>query len=212
MTPEEAKSLYDKVRVNGLFNRGKMRKDAVVTEITTKKNYEMFSQGEGTESAELIDEAWKKVMNEEVKAYTLPHKTSTPRFNCYVPGGHYRRHADACEMEGVRTDFAVTLALTPPKDYKGGELMIYPPDKSEHAKLAAGQAVVYECRWPHEVTKVTNGTRISMIFWIESLFPDPRHRDLLKAMGSAVRSLKREHPAQPEFTCILEDLKRLWMK
>lgn len=212
MTQEEAKDLYDWVRVEGKFVRGKMSKDATITEVTTKNNYELFSYGPGTESQELIDKAWKKVMNEEVRGYTLSSKTSTPRFNCYVKGGHYQRHADACTIDGVRTDFAVTLALTPPNYYTGGDLLIHAPDGIRDFRLREGQAVVYPCRWPHEVTKVTYGTRISMIFWIESLFPDQRHREILLAMGESTRMLKREDPALPGFTCILEDLKRLWIK
>lgn len=130
-----------------------------------------------------------KVINKD----HFPKKIFAFKFNKYTSDGNYKRHGDSAFMGGaVRTDLACTLSLSDPNTYKGGDLCIESPDGRNYHKvrLGPGQAVVYDCYRPHWVTPVTEGSRISAICWIESMFRDGEQREFLRRFGDVVRSME----------------------
>jgi PKHD-type hydroxylase len=105
----------------------------------------------------------------------------------------------------VRSDLSMTLFLSDPASYDGGELYFEAPLNTVKVKLEAGSAVVYPTGRRHQVLPVTRGVRYAAIFWIQTLFPVEAHRQavfsahqltcMLKAQGadSKVNELAEEN-------------------
>ncbi|WP_430415636.1 Fe2+-dependent dioxygenase [Marinobacter adhaerens] len=150
----------------------------------------------------------------------LPERIYPPKFNRYRDGGHYGTHVDAAVMafdEGritLRSDLSVTLFLTDPDDYDGGELTIETGFGTQQIKLAAGDLVLYPSSSLHRVEPVTRGERVSSFFWVQSLVADDGKRSLLFDLDQAIQGLTPDRPPQdPELlrlTGVYHNLLRTW--
>src|SRR5919197_912135 len=135
----------------------------------------------------------------------LPLRVFPPLFNRYDPGMSFRPHLDNAirQITGtpyrVRTDISVTLFLSQPEEYDGGELVIDDLYGSHALKLPAGEMVVYPASSLHHVTSVTRGTRFAAFFWIQSMIRDESSRtqlfDLDMAINQVSQALSPWHPA-----------------
>ena len=75
--------------------------------------------------------------------------------------------------------FSVSLYLSDPESYEGGEICLMPGNEEMKFKPEAGEAVIYDTGVPHRVSRVESGTRIVCIFWIKSACLDPEMRTAL---------------------------------
>lgn len=151
----------------------------------------------------------------------LPRKVYPPRFNRYGMGETYGAHVDAALMrpagggEMLRTDVSITVFLTDPADYDGGELEIEGNFGAQAVKLAAGDAVLYPANSLHRVTPVTRGTRFASFFWVESLVQDLGERTLLFELDQTIQRLTAElgpdHDELPGLTAVYHNLLRRWV-
>jgi PKHD-type hydroxylase len=126
--------------------------------------------------------------SERFRAAVLPHRISTPLVARYQPGMAYGDHVDDPVMgEGdrYRSDVSVTIFLTPPESYDGGELVIRTAFGEQRVKLGAGDAVIYPSSSLHRVAEVTRGERLVGLCWVQSLVRDPAQRELLFELGQA---------------------------
>jgi PKHD-type hydroxylase len=146
----------------------------------------------------------------------LPFRASTPIFARYTPGMTYGDHVDDPIMGSgtlYRSDVAVTLFLSDPEDYDGGELVVRTPFGDNRVKLPAGDAVVYPALSVHSVAPLTRGTRTVMITWVQSMVRDPGRRELLYELHLARETLLREQ-AEAEHTKHVDrayvNLIRMW--
>jgi PKHD-type hydroxylase len=125
-------------------------------------------------AAQLVENAM--TANKAFSLFTLAKSWVPPSFSRYDTGMHYADHIDASLMRAgnttIRTDFAMTLFLTPPDQYDGGELILRSEFGEEEIKLESGQAVVYTCRLLHRVQPVTRGSRLVCLSWIQSHVAD----------------------------------------
>ena len=93
----------------------------------------------------------------------LPRHILPPLFNCYDGGGHYGNHVDnAIQRDAnrpikVRTDVSVTVFISQPDEYDGGELIIEDTYGAHEVKLPAGDAILYPSTSLHRVEPVTRG-------------------------------------------------------
>lgn len=128
-------------------------------------------------------------------AAALPHRIYPPKFNRYAGGGTYGAHVDSAVMPVpgtslmVRSDVSVTLFLSEPEEYDGGELEIEDQFGVQAVKLAAGDMVLYPSSSLHRVTPVTRGARIASFFWVQSLVADAGARSLLFDLDQAIQGL-----------------------
>jgi PKHD-type hydroxylase len=79
----------------------------------------------------------------------------------------------------LRTDVSLTLFLSDPAEYDGGELVISSSYGTEAVKLPAGSAITYPSNTLHRVEPVTRGTRLVVVTWIESQLRDPGQREMM---------------------------------
>lgn len=117
----------------------------------------------------------------------LPLRIMPPLLNRYAAGMTYGDHTDRPVMQGVvplRTDLAMTLFLSEPESYEGGELVISSDVGAQRVKLSAGSMVLYPASTIHRVEPVQSGVRLAVVSWIQSLVRDHTQRMLLAELGS----------------------------
>jgi len=150
----------------------------------------------------------------------LPRRYFNPLFNRYRPEHPaYGAHIDGAVLhsrrtqEWVRTDLSCTLFLSDPEEYDGGELTVHDTYGVQRIKLAAGDAVLYPGTSLHEVTPVTQGTRLASFFWVESMVRSDEQRRLLFDLDMNLLKLRERHGECAETTAltgVYHNLLRQW--
>ena len=152
----------------------------------------------------------------------IPLQIFPPLFNRYAAsdGHHFGLHVDNAvrgdRLTGmrIRTDLSVTLFLSEPEDYDGGELVIEDLYGSHEIKLPAGDLVVYPASSLHLVTPVTRGTRVASFFWLQSMVRDAHARSLIFDLDTSIQALVerlgRDDPETVKLTGIYHNLIRYW--
>lgn len=153
-------------------------------------------------------------------AAAVPLHIFPPLFNRYGPGKYFGEHVDNCirgdHLTGmrIRTDLSVTLFLSEPDEYNGGELIVQDYYGEHRVKLPAGHLVLYPSTSLHRVTPVTRGVRTSSFFWIQSMIRDALARrltfDMDEALQTLVARLGRNDPEVRKMTNIYHNLIRYW--
>lgn len=92
------------------------------------------------------------------------------QYSKYKEGGHYKRHTDIINNppDGLFRKLSVTVMLSDPTDYEGGELVLDISgnmDDAMRAKPGLGEAVFFYSHIPHLVEPVVSGKRISLVTW-----------------------------------------------
>jgi PKHD-type hydroxylase len=181
-----------------------------------KQNLQLDPASEGVKPlVELLHAALAE--NQEFKDVAFPRILRLPTVSRYLPGMAYGRHSDNAMMGRppgrIRSDVAVTLFLSDPAAYDGGELIVYSPFGEQHIKLPAGAAVVYPASTLHEVAPVTRGERLAAVFWAQSFVRDVLHRQLLHDLRKARTEVNDSLPDSEASTLIYHvyhNLVRLW--
>lgn len=128
----------------------------------------------------------------------LPQHILPPMFNRYALGNNYGNHVDnAVQMDRrtgmrVRTDVSVTVFLSEPEDYEGGELVVDDTYGSHEVKLPAGDAIVYPSSSLHRVEPVTAGARVASFLWVQSLVSDAWQRSMLFDLDMTLLKLRSQ--------------------
>jgi PKHD-type hydroxylase len=129
----------------------------------------------------------------------LPLKIFPPMFNRYSVGETYGLHVDNAirippgSSARIRTDLSATLFLTEPDHYQGGDLVIEDHFGAQPVKLAAGDMILYPSTTLHRVTPITQGERISAVFWLQSMVRNNEQRKMLFDLDQSVQSLTTLH-------------------
>jgi PKHD-type hydroxylase len=148
----------------------------------------------------------------------LPNQVYPPLFNRYEGGMTFGSHVDGAVRvlpNGVklRTDVSVTLFLSAPDEYDGGELVIEDSYGVQQVKLPAGDMIVYPATSLHQVTPVTRGVRLASFFWVQSLVRSDAQRALLFDMDTAIQRLNAsdaDAQARRSLVGCYHNLLRIW--
>ncbi|MGA7789464.1 MAG: Fe2+-dependent dioxygenase [Xanthobacteraceae bacterium] len=150
----------------------------------------------------------------------IPRHIFPPLFNRYGVGQHFGVHVDNAvrgdHLSGLRmrTDLSVTLFLSEPDEYDGGELIIEDYYGSQEVKLPAGHLVLYPATSLHTVTAITRGMRVASFFWLQSMIRDAHARsmifDLDNAIQRLVERLGRNDSEAVKLTGLYHNLIRYW--
>lgn len=125
----------------------------------------------------------------------LPARILPPLFNKYELAENFGKHVDNAirlnqlTQERLRTDMSMTLFLSEPDTYEGGELLIEDYYGQKSVKLAAGDMVLYPATSIHEVTPVTSGARVCAFFWLQSMVRSDLQRRTLFDLDNTIQSL-----------------------
>jgi len=82
-----------------------------------------------------------------------------------APGQHYDWHCDSGMTTG-RRKLSLTVQLSDPDDYEGGDLELRWGKDPMQAKRGLSMMTVFPSWTLHRVTPVTKGTRYSLVAWI----------------------------------------------
>jgi PKHD-type hydroxylase len=144
---------------------------------------------------------------------TQPSSIRPPLFSRYVPGMVYGSHVDNVIMGGVRTDVSLTVFLSDPADYDGGELIIESTAGEQDIKLSAGSGVLYPTTALHRVAPVRRGQRLAAVTWVRSLVRDSAAREILFDLETARHRLFEQLGKTPELDLLSKthaNLLRRW--
>jgi len=125
------------------------------------------------------------------RAAALPKRIAPPMLARYGPREEYGLHVDNAVLGNppLRSDLSLTLFLSEPDAYEGGELIVDTPAGEEAVKLPAGSAVLYPSTTLHRVAPVESGERLAAVTWIESLVRSGEDRAILFDLDLAKRRL-----------------------
>jgi PKHD-type hydroxylase len=82
-----------------------------------------------------------------------------------APADFYGVHIDKM-LDGPVRKLSLTIQLSAPEDYEGGELAIYFNKDAEIMPKELGKMIVFPSYSLHEVRPVTKGTRYSLVAWV----------------------------------------------
>ena len=85
--------------------------------------------------------------------------------NYKAVGSYYGKHVDKGTNTKIRK-LSLSVQLTEPKKYKGGDLNLYFEDKPLPMSKEQGTLVMFPSYVLHEVTPVSKGERDSLVAWI----------------------------------------------
>lgn len=133
----------------------------------------------------------------------------------YTPGKYYGWHVDSPLMGNppLRSDLAMTIFLSDPNTYEGGELMIQTSSGAVAMKPAKGDAVLYPCQFLHCVNEIKSGERLAAVTWIQSNIQSSEQRQLLFEMNQVHAMLNQRDRQAPETQLLLQvysNLFRMW--
>jgi PKHD-type hydroxylase len=179
------------------------------------KNNEQLSAGPALEAAQGKVIATLR-SNPVFAAAVMPRTFAPPLFARYVPGMEFGTHMDNPLMgpDHMRADVSVTIFLTDPDSYDGGELVMETSGGEAAYKLPAGSAVAYPTTMLHRVEPVTRGVREVAVTWAQSLFRRADHREILFDLERTARAIFERDGKSEEFELINKstaNLRRLWV-
>lgn len=116
--------------------------------------------------ADMINEA-----NDALWSFDLINMPEAIQFTEYHANekGHYNWHQDIGTGTASCRKVSVTVQLSSPEDYEGGDLQITqggPPDLAQTAPKQAGSVTIFPSYMLHRVTPVTKGVRKSFVIWV----------------------------------------------
>jgi PKHD-type hydroxylase len=85
--------------------------------------------------------------------------------NYEAPSGKYGKHVDRGMNMAVRK-LSISIQLTNPEEYEGGELYLYDDDKGNLMNKEQGTLIIFPSYVLHEVMPVTKGERNSLVTWV----------------------------------------------
>ena len=85
--------------------------------------------------------------------------------NYKAPSNKYGKHVDRSSDLIVRK-LSISIQLTDPKEYEGGELYLYEDDQGVLMDKKQGTLIMFPSYVLHEVKPVTKGERNSLVTWV----------------------------------------------
>ena len=86
----------------------------------------------------------------------------------YYEGGNYNWHCDygVSMGEGIDRKLSMTMQLSDPNDYEGGELELADyANRIQIMEKYQGRVLVFDSKVAHKVCPVTSGKRIALVGW-----------------------------------------------
>lgn len=176
------------------------------TQLTSKAPY-------AQELTDLVKTALMR--NPLFKIAVQPKIIHSMLFSRYEAGMSYGSHVDNAVMgnqEFWRSDISLTVFLSSPSSYGGGELVIESLEGEHTFKLEAGSAIVYPSSTLHRVESVTEGVRLAAVGWVQSLVRDPNEREILFDLDTVRRAIFHKNGKTTEFDLIAKSYANLLRK
>lgn len=201
---------------NGTFIDGKLTAGYRAKRV---KNNEQISWDDNA-AVQIQDRVLEAIKsNKRFQSACHPKRISRPLISKSTEGKGYGFHVDDAQIGAIgnknRSDVSMTVFLSDPDEYEGGELEIITPYGSAAFKLPAGHAITYPSRFLHQVRTVTSGQRLVAVCWIESHIRNEQDREILMELDQVNRKLHQLAPDAPETDLafkVYANLSRRWVE
>jgi PKHD-type hydroxylase len=210
LSAEDIKKIEDHIAETEFID-GKATATMAAKEV--KNNLQLKNDGSG--KGEQIQELLTKAINANpyFQVASQPKKVHPFIISKYTTGKFYGWHVDSPLMGDpiIRTDLAMTVFLSDPNSYEGGELMIQTSAGSVGVKPAKGDAILYPCEFLHCVNEIKSGERLAAVTWIQSNIQSPDQRAILFDLNRIHASMQQNN--SPESNLMLQtysNLFRMW--
>jgi PKHD-type hydroxylase len=164
-TPEECAQI---IRVG----EGKGLKDGLIAGYVSPSESGRIAKVSWLYVEDGIDFAFRRVtdavigINEQFFQFDLFGMTEGFQFTRYdAPSSFHGPHIDKM-LNGPVRKLSLTIQLSSPEDYEGGELDLKFSDETEFMTKEQGKMIVFPSYVVHEVRPVTKGTRYSLVAWV----------------------------------------------
>ena len=181
---------------------------------TVKHNTQLQKTPESTDELESLLQQ-SIIRNPLFQSAVRPNVIRPVTISRYEPGMSYGSHTDNALMgkqPKIRTDVSLTLFLSDPDTYQGGELIIDTSLGEQPFKLPAGSMVVYPSLYLHRVAEVTSGVRLAGVTWVQSLIRDPIEREIVFELDTVRKSLFEKYGKTVEFDLLCKNVGNLVRK
>ena len=107
-------------------------------------------------------------INAEFYRYDLYGLNEAFQYTVYegAEGGYYGWHVDMGEKRYEPRKISLSLQLSDPSDYEGGDLVLGAGDASHQAEKSRGTLIAFPSYVLHRVVPVTSGVRKSLVIWV----------------------------------------------
>lgn len=106
-----------------------------------------------------------KILNEKCFKFDL-HGIESLQFAEYnAPDNHFKSHVDKTYGFPV-IKLSLSIQLSDPQDYEGGELKIITSEIETKMPKAQGTLIAFPSYTLHKVTPITKGKRYSLVAWV----------------------------------------------
>lgn len=179
-----------------------------------KRNLQVRRDANYQQAAQIFQQAIAR--NEYFRDYTYARNIAPPLMTKYDPGMQYGEHVDVPFVRStppLRSDISMTIFISAPDSYEGGELVIRAADKEIKIKERAGRAIIYPSTYYHRVAPVTHGTRVVAITFIESAVRNAAQREILVELQEFLHenAEKVGLEAQMRLEYVKSNLERMWL-
>lgn len=113
----------------------------------------------------------------------------------------------------MKTDLCMTIFLSNPSTYKGGELVIESSQGTLFFKLESGSMILYPASHLHYLQPLTEGVRFAVMGWVHSIISDETQREILFDLENVKTSLSEKLGKNPGLDLLskkISDLLKLW--
>ncbi|NJR23372.1 MAG: Fe2+-dependent dioxygenase [Richelia sp. CSU_2_1] len=211
LSSEELGVIVDRLK-NAEFVDGKLTAGWYAQQV--KNNAQLKNDAAPTqELRNLVNQALKR--NSLFQIAARPKAIRPIMFSRYQGGMYYGTHIDNAIMgdeELMRSDLSLTLFLSDPANYTGGELVIESTQGEQAFKLDAGSMVVYPTTTLHRVEPVTEGERLAAVTWVQSLVRDAHNREILFDLDTVRDTLSQKSGKTAEFDLLSKSIANLLRK
>ncbi|WP_293276692.1 MULTISPECIES: Fe2+-dependent dioxygenase [unclassified Microcoleus] len=211
LSSEELGLIVDRLK-NAEFVDGKLTAGWYAQQV--KNNAQLKNDAAPTqELINLVNQALKR--NSLFQIAARPKAIRPIMFSRYQGGMYYGTHIDNAIMgdeELMRSDLSLTLFLSDPATYTGGELVIESTQGEQAFKLDAGSMVVYPTTTLHRVEPVTEGERLAAVTWVQSLVRDAHNREILFDLDTVRDTLFQKSGKTAEFDLLSKSIANLLRK
>jgi PKHD-type hydroxylase len=153
-----------------------------------------------------------------IQAALMPSRILPPLISKYEPGMHYGMHVDSPimgdpQVGAIRTDVGMTIFLSDPSTYEGGELSVITQTGDVRYKLNRGDAIIYPTTQIHGVLPVTSGVRLAAVTWMQCAVRDIQQREMLFQLKTVQTMLEQQNLGNQENLILLQiysNLVRMW--
>jgi PKHD-type hydroxylase len=211
LTPEELKYLVDTL-AQATFVEGKLTAGWGAKLVKNNLQLEKHAK-EAAEFREIVETALQR--NTILQMAVQPKYIHSVLFSRYEVGMSYGTHVDNAFMakeQFLRSDVSFTLFLNPLSSYAGGDLVVETLDGERSYKLDAGSILVYPSSTLHRVEPVTEGVRLVVVGWIQSLVRDQSQREILFDLDTVRRSIFSKEGKTAEFDLLSKTYANLLRK